>query len=336
MKKWIVSIIAVVLIATAVAGFAACTTFDGDYVVGIVQIIEHTALDQSYEGFKDGLSEMMAEYDLTVSFDYQNAQGDSTYITNIVDRFVSNKVYDMILAIGTGAAQVAAAKTKENKKPTLFTAVTNPVETNIVADFNEPGANVTGTSDLADLDQQAQLMIDLFDGVKTADQIKVGMLYTTKEKNSEWQIGEMKRILKSKGMPEPLVKGISELSDINATYRTLKDCDVVFIPTDNMIASGIETVNSVNTDPTNGLNLPIVCGDIGMTEKCGVATVGVDFYKLGRQTARMAFEILKNGKDPATYPVEFMEDCQLQVFEAKAREIGFTLPQKIKNQLAAA
>lgn len=327
------SIVAVILCLGAALGAAACSdTVEGDYKIGILQMVEHPALDNAREGFMAELTELMKQEGKTVGYDYKNAQNDSSMMTNILDRFVSIR-RDMVFAIGTGAAKIAAHKTKEANIPTMFTAVSNPLD--IVDSIEKPGGNTTGTSDLADLGEQLQLIIDLFDGTKSVTEIKVGMMYTTREENSLWQINQMKGMIAAKNMPEPVVKGINELSDIKAAVDALKTCDVVFIPTDNMIANGIEAVKSANNDPTSGAKLPIVCGDIDMTAACGIATVGVDFNKLGRQTARMAFEVLVHGKDPANYPVQYMENCDLHVFQENAASIGFTIPQKVLDQLAA-
>lgn len=338
-KKIVILAVMLALCATAVVGLSACEDpVKGDYKIGIVQEIEHGALDAAREGFQTELTRLMTEAGKTVGFDYKNAQSDKSMASNIVDGFVARN-RNMVFSIGTAATQIASTKTKEKGIPTVFTAVTSPVESNIVASMDAPGANVTGTTDLVDLEKQLDVMIELLSDVKT-NGIKFGMLYTSAEPNSKYQVEQMKRAIEGRNAADAsrgysyVEKSINEMADVQAAIKALKNsaCDVVFIPTDNMIASAVAKVMTENSDEANGAKLPILCGDIDMTAGCGVATIGVNFYDLGVQTAKMAFEILVGGKDPATYPVEKQLTYELHIYEENAAKIGFSIPQSLKDK----
>lgn len=331
MKRILTIVVLVAICVTAALGMSACgDPVQGDYKVGIVQSLEHGALDNARIGFQDELTRLMGEVGKTVGFDYKNAQNDQSIATNIVDSFVAKR-RDMIFAIGTQAAQVAATKTAERNIPTLFTAVTAPVESNLVESMEKPGKNVTGTTDLVNLDRQLDLLIAVMREVKPTG-LKIGFLYTSSETNSQYQVDQMTALIQNRresnpelDLQEPVAKAINDMSEVAANLNALKTAgvDIVFIPTDNTIAKAVE---KVRTDNEASAKLPIVCGDIDMTAGCGVATIGINFMELGKQTAQMAFDVLYNGKNPAEMPVQQLIKYELHTYQDNAAKIGFTVP----------
>ncbi len=324
MKKILVLTILLVVLVTGCFALVACRP-DADYVIGIIQPQEHVALSNARTSFQDELTKLIENDGKTVHFDYQNANNDASMIGTMIDKFVNAK-YDMIYAIATPAAQVAADKTVENKIPVLFNAVTDAASANIIEDNNAPGANVTGVSDMNPMEEQVSLMQLLMGG---GTDFKVGIMYSTNEDNSKIQKDTIESICAERGI-ETVSVGVMDYNEIDGKLASLKNsgADIVYLPTDNMLAENATTVNDCNIE--NGYMLPIVCGEGGMNDACGVATVSVDYKELGKIAAQMAYEILVEGKDPSTMAVRYQtEGIKYSINTKVAGEIGFDIPDSV-------
>ncbi len=284
MKKASSVLLAVVLLLTLCLSMTACDgnvdTNEGKYVIGIVQQQPHVALDSASDGFMEAVKAELGEDN--VEFLLQHAQGDSTTCTTIVTDFVTKKV-DLILANATTALQSAANATETI--PVLGTSVTEYGVALGIENFNGlVGGNVSGTSDLAPLDEQAKIITDLFPETKT-----VGLLYCSAEPNSEYQVKKVREYLEAKNIVctnFPFADS-NEIAAVSAAAAAASD--VIYIPTDNTAADCKEAINNVVL-PTK---TPIVGGDEGICSGCGVATLCIDYYDLGYTTGKMAVKILK-------------------------------------------
>ncbi|NLW74470.1 MAG: hypothetical protein GX057_06235 [Clostridiales bacterium] len=217
---------------------SAIVSSGGDFTVGILQLVQHVALDEANRGFQDQLSVRMAAAGKTVTILSENAAGEQSNNITIAETFVGMKV-DLIYTIATSSSQAAAAATEEI--PIVFCAVTNPIEAGLVESLETPGRNVTGVSDINPVADQIDLIAELLGKEK----ITIGLLYTASETNSEYQIRLAKQHCEAKGYSY-VVKGINDLNDIQNAFIALKDVDAIYIPTDNVLASGAATVHSIN------------------------------------------------------------------------------------------
>lgn len=273
------------------------------FKIGISQLAEHPALDDARRGFEDGLIEL----GVNVEIDYQNAQGDIPTSVTISQKFVKDKV-DLIYAIATPAAQ--SAKQATNSIPVLFSAVTDPVASELISTMEKPGANVTGTSDASPMDRQLQIFKDLDSSIK-----KVGIIFNTSEPNSQIQVEMAKELAPSIGL-EIVEVGISNINDIpQAVDSIVKKVDALYTITDNMVASAINVVSEKaisNKMITVGGEDSHVAGGILITD-------GISYYELGKQTAKMAKEILVDGKSPADIPSATATNTK-KVFNEKTLE----------------
>ena len=285
--------------------------------VGIVQLVEHNALDAANKGFVDGLKERGYEEGKNLSIDRQNAQADQSNLQNISQRFVSAKM-DLICAIATPAAQTVANATKEI--PIVGTAITDYVGAKLAASNEAPKGNVTGTSDMNPVKEQIDLLLKLFPNTKT-----IGTIYCSSEVNSEVQVKAMKEYAESKGLKVE-VATISTVNDIQQAAQSLVgQVDVFYEPTDNIIASAMPTLAAI-TDPAKK---PIICGEPNMVKAGGFATYGIDYYKLGVQTGYMAADILDGKSKPATMPIEMAKDLKVTINKKSAAALGITIPEDV-------
>ena len=326
MKKslGIVFIVVLALVMVMTVCLASCDK--ADYTIGIIQLAPHDALDKANEGFRTELDRLMAEAGKTVKYLNKNAQGEDNNNSTIVGTFMNT---DLIYSIATSSSQSAKRSAVERKIPLIFNAVTDPVDAGLVNDWNVPGVGVTGVSDKSPMAQQAALMGELLGNVKPV----VGILFTSNETNSIVQKEEMRAICEAKGW-SVVERGIQDVDSIANGLSALKSqgANILYMPTDNMLANNAASVHSANIN--QDVKLPIVCGESGMNDKCGVATYGVDYYKLGVMAGQMAFDILVNGADPATMAVKTQEDGELSVRTDIAAAIGFTIPQSILDRAA--
>lgn len=307
--------------STASSSDAGSDPTDGKtFKIGIVQLMEHDALDAARTGFIDGLKEAGYEDGANITIDFQNAQGEQANCVTIADKFVNDQD-DLILAIATPAAQAVANATKEI--PVLITAVTDPADAKLVAANDAPGGNVTGTSDLNPIKEQMELLTQL---VPTAK--KVGLLYCSSEANSKFQVDLARAELATKGI-ECQDFTVSSSNEIQQVVESMAGkVDAVYAPTDNMIASGMATVTMV----ANPAKLPVIVAEPGMVENGGLATYGLSYYNLGKQTAAMAVRILKGEASPAEMPIEYLADTELVVNSGTLADLGITLPQELQEK----
>ena len=294
-KKILAVLLALVLICGT---FAACggntDNDDGKYKIGVIQLVEHVALDAATEGFKQAVIDALGEEN--VVFDIQNGQGDPATCSTIANQFVSNNV-DLIMANATPALQAAAAATADI--PILGTSVTEYGVALDIKDFNGTvGGNISGTSDLAPLDKQAAMITEWFPDAKT-----VGLLYCSKEANSQYQVDVVKKELENKNI-EVKMYPFSDSNDLSSVCTTAADnCDVIYVPTDNTVAENTGIIDNI-CEPKK---VPVIAGEEGICAGCGVATLSISYYDLGYATGKMAVEILKDGKDISTMPIGYAE-----------------------------
>ena len=295
--------------AASEAGEGAGQTAEGTtYKIGILQLVQHTALDAANEGFIAALDEAGIQYDL----DSQNASGDQSACQTVASKFANDKK-DLILAIATPAAQAVAGAVTDT--PVLITAVTDPAESGLVDDNQKPGGNVTGTSDLTPVKEQIDLLKQILPDAK-----KVGILYCSAESNSEIQAQMAREAIEASGMTSQDFT-VSSSNEIQTVVQSMVGkVDAIYAPTDNTIAAGMTTVGMVAGDN----NLPVICGESGMVDNGGLATYGIDYYQLGYMTGQQAVRILTEGASPADMPIEYLpvEKCELTVNEETAATLG--------------
>ena len=291
--------------------------------IGIIQPMEHESLDAAREGFVQALADHGYIDGDTIVLDYQNDQGDSSALLTISQRFVGDDC-DLVLAIGTGAAQSIASQTSEI--PVLITAVTDPVDAGLVQSSEAPGTNVTGTNDMNPIREQLELIPEILPDAQT-----VGLLYTSSEDNSILQIEEAKAILEEMNLDyvEQTVTGSNDVQQ--AVQSIVTRCDAIYIPTDNTFASAMPLVGSVVMES----GTPVICGATGMVEAGGLITLGLNYYNLGYQTGEMAVQVLE-GADPASMPVQSQNQYDYVVNEEMLSALGMELPQSLLEKMGDA
>ena len=284
------------------------------YVVGICQLVQHEALDAATQGFKDVLVETFGEDG--VEFQEGNASGDSANCATIVDGFVSSGV-DLILANATASLQAAAAAT--NEIPVLGTSITEYGVALEIDGFNGTvGGNISGTSDLAPLDQQAAMIQELFPDAKN-----IGILYCSGEPNSVYQADVVKAELEKADLTVKIYT-FADSNDVAAVTKTACDeNDVLYIPTDNTAASCTEAINNVALVEKT----PIVVGEEGICKGCGVATLSISYYDIGYETGLMAAEILTEGADISTMEVRYAPQFTKEYNVSICETLGITVPE---------
>ncbi|WP_277934796.1 ABC transporter substrate-binding protein [Parablautia intestinalis] len=295
------------------AGDESDASADGEtYTVGICQLVQHEALDAATQGFKDALTEELGDQ---VTFDEQNAQGDTNTCSTIINSFVSNDV-DLILANATPALQAAIAGT--NEIPILGTSVTEYGVALEIEDFNGTvGGNVSGTSDLAPLDGQADMLAELFPDAKN-----IGLLYCSAEANSQYQVDTIKTFLEEKGYSCEYY-AFSDSNDLSSVVtNAVNEVDVIYVPTDNTAASNAELINNICIPA----GIPVIAGEEGICSGCGVATLSISYYDLGVGTGRMAAKILKGESDISTMPIEYAPTFTKKYNAANCEALNITVP----------
>lgn len=308
--------LAITLAAAMAMGTCAVTASaaDGDkYTIGICQLVQHEALDAATQGFKDEVTKELGED--AVTFDEQNAQGDSNTCSTIINSFVSNNV-DLILANATPALQAAAAGTSDI--PILGTSVTEYGVALGLDDFDGTvGGNISGTADLAPLDQQAAMLNELFPDAKN-----VGLLYCSAEANSQYQVDTVKAELEKLGYTCEYY-AFSDSNDLSSVATTATDAsDVIYVPTDNTVASNTEIINNICLPE----KVPVIAGEEGICQGCGVATLSISYYDLGVATGKMALKVLVDGEDISTMPIEYAPQFTKEYNPEICDELGITVP----------
>ena len=319
MKKMIALICAAVLML----GMTACTTAqnndpnnannqnDGKFVIGICQLVPHPALDKATEGFIAAVEEGLGKDNVTIEF--QDAANESSNCTSIINGFVASKV-DLIMANATPA--VAAAYNTTETIPILGTSVTEYGVALGIENFSGTvGANVSGTSDLADLAKQAQMILDWCPNAKN-----VALLYCSAEANSKYQIEEVEKLLTAKGLTCKQF-AFADTSDLmSVTQEAVSFADVIYVPTDNTVANNATAIDSV----CRPAGVPIIAGEAGICSGCGIATLSIDYYDLGYATGKMAVRILKDGEDITKMPIEYAPEVSYLYNEEICKELNIT------------
>ena len=284
------------------------------YDLAIIQLVTHDALDAATQGFQDALIAELGEGN--VKFDLQNAAGDTNTCATIVNSFVSNDV-DLIMANATPALQAAAAATAEI--PVLGTSVTEYGVAMGIENFSGTvGGNVSGTSDLAPLDKQAEMVKQWFPDAKN-----VGLLYCSAEPNSQYQVDTIKTMLEGVGFTCTLY-AFADTNDMAAvTQEAADNSDVIYVPTDNTVASGTGIIDGI----CQAAGVPIIAGEEGICSGCGVATLSISYYDLGVATGKMAAKILKGEADISTMPIEYAATSTPKYNAAICEALGLTAPE---------
>lgn len=327
-KKLLAVLLALAMIFVFVAcGTETATTNDaaesaeasgeaGAYQIGVVQLVQHPALDAATEGFQEKLTELIEADGGSVEFDVQNASGDSATCATIVNGFVSNNV-DLIMANATPALQAAQAGTADI--PILGTSVTDYATALDISNWTgATGTNISGTSDLAPLEDQAVMIKQLF-----PDAEKVGLLYCTAEPNSVYQIDTIEPMIADLGFETERFSFTDSNDVASVVTKAAEDVDVVYIPTDNTAASCTEAIANVLIPA----KIPAVCGEEGLAKGCGVFTLSIDYKELGEKTAEMAYEILVNGADPATMEIAFAPNVTKKYNPDNLEALGLEVPE---------
>ncbi|MFI3141458.1 MAG: ABC transporter substrate-binding protein [Clostridia bacterium] len=320
MKKLLALAMALVMLFA----FAACSTTTDEetttevvlddvvYNIGICQLVQHDALDAATLGFMDALTELLGD---NVTFDEQNASGDSATCSTITNQFVADGV-DLIMANATNAMLAAAASTADI--PILGTSITDYSSALEIDDWTgSTGLNISGTSDLAPLDEQAQMIVDLMPDVE-----KVSILYCSAESNSKYQSDEITGYLEALGI-EVEVYTFADTNDLSSVlYSAIDDCDALYVPTDNAVASNTELINNICLPA----EIPVFCGEEATCSGCGVATLTIQYYDIGYATGLMAYEILVNGADVSTMEIEFAPEFTYKYNADICAELGIEVP----------
>ncbi|MDY5023389.1 MAG: ABC transporter substrate-binding protein [Blautia sp.] len=306
-----------IALSTAVAASGMCTSAvfaeeSETYTVGICQLVQHDALDAATQGFKDALTEKLGD---AVTFDEQNAQGDTNTCSTIINSFTSANV-DLILANATPALQAAVAGT--NEIPILGTSVTEYGVALEIDDFDGTvGGNVSGTSDLAPLDEQAAMLNELYPDVKN-----VGLLYCSSEANSQYQVDTVKTALEELGYTCELY-AFSDSNDLSAVTTTAaSESDIIYVPTDNTVASNTEIINNICLPA----EVPVIAGEEGICAGCGVATLSISYYDLGVATGEMAAKILTGEADISEMPIEYAPQFTKKYNPTNCEALGLEVP----------
>ena len=299
-------------VASSTAASASAAADGQKFTVGICQLVQHAALDAATQGFEDALT---AAFGDNVTFDFQNAQGDSATCATITNGFVSSGV-DLIMANATPALQAAQAAT--NTIPVLGTSVTEYGVALGLDNFSGTvGGNVSGTSDLAPLDQQADMIVEWMPDAK-----KVGLLYCSAEANSQYQVDEVQKYLEAKGVTATQY-AFSDSNDLSSVCQKAADeNDALYVPTDNTVAANTGIVDGI----CRPAKKPVFAGEEGICSGCGVATLSISYYDLGYATGKMAVKILTGEADISTMPVEYAPQVTKKYNAANCETLGVTVP----------
>ncbi|MGO2059395.1 MAG: ABC transporter substrate-binding protein [Microbacterium gubbeenense] len=310
------------LAATALFAVSACSSSgeesaggDETMKIGVLQFVQHPALDAATEGFKEALDDAGVD----VEYDDQNAQGEVPNTNTIATTFASDDL-DLVFTVATPAAQAATQAILDT--PVLFTAVTDAEAAGLVDSNDAPGANVTGTSDLNPVADQLALLAEIAPDAKT-----VGVVYSSGEVNSEVQVDLAKEAAADLGLTIKEAT-VSNSSEVQQATQSLGDVDAIYVPTDNTVVSGIAALIQVAEQK----QIPVVSGDSGPVDGGAIATIGIDYTKLGHQTGEMAAKILQDGADPAEMAVETSNDVELIINPAAAERMGVELPDSVTER----
>lgn len=308
MKKIIVGIL---IAATMITGCAKIEDKKKVINIGISQIVEYVALDQNREGFIKALEESGYKNGENIKIDYQNAQGDIAVSQAIAKKFSTEKK-DLIFAIGTPAAQGVFNTTK--KIPIMISSVTDPVKAELVKSIEKPETNVSGTSDYLPVEKQLDLIKKLVPKAK-----KIGFIYNTSEVNSEVQLNELKKVAKGY---EIIPTGVTSTNDVNSNIASLvKKIDVLYVPTDQLVVSSMPII----VKHTLEAKVPIIASEKGSVQVGALATVGINYYKLGYETGKMTVSVLK-GEDISKMPIKISKETDVYINEDSLKMLNIPRP----------
>ena len=311
--KFLSILMAAVMMTSVTACGSAENNANAEYNVGVCQLVEHPALDEATKGFEDALKEKLGD---KVYVDIKNAQNDSPTCSTITNTFVSNE-YDLILANATPALQAASASTSEI--PILGTSITDYATALGITDWKgTTGMNISGTSDLAPLDKQAECIKELFPDAKN-----IGILYCSAEPNSKYQSDVIQGYLSDMGYTCKEYTFADSNDVATVTQSACDGSDVIYIPTDNTAANCTEAINNVALPAKT----PIFAGESGICSGCGVATLCIDYYDIGYTAGEMAYEILVNGANPATMEIKTAPEVTKKYNKANVEALGITIPE---------
>ncbi|MFD2307313.1 ABC transporter substrate-binding protein [Enterococcus termitis] len=285
--------------------------------IGVLQPVEHGSLDAAFEGFKEGLAENGFKEGENLTIEFTNAQNDQAQLKSMSEKLVKEKP-DLLLGIATPAAQSLLNETTDI--PIVVTAVTDLVEAKLVKSDEKPGGNVTGTTDIVPIDKQIALLLSIVPDAKT-----VGIMYNAGESNSKIQADMAEKALKDKGIKTKILTANSTNDVQQVTTSLAKDVDAIYVPTDNTFASAAAVIGEVAKEH----KIPVIAGSIEQIEEGGLATVGINYKSLGKQTGVMAAKILKGEAEPADMPVEKAKDLELFVNKEMAKALDID-PDSIK------
>ena len=312
MKKFVVVLLALVMITASVFAQGTSEAQSAKYTVGICQLVQHPALDAATQGFKDALVKGLGS---DVVIDEQNASGEATNCSTIINGFVAKNV-DLILANATAPLQAAASAT--STIPVLGTSITDYASALEIDGWTGTvGTNVAGTSDLAPLSEQAAMIKELFPTAK-----KVGLLYCSAEANSVYQVEEMEKYLAALGITTVRFS-FTDTNDVASVAQKAADSsDVIYIPTDNTAASNTEAIANVVIPAKT----PVVAGEEGICSGCGVATLSISYYDIGYATGEMAVQILRDGADVSKMPVQYAPQVTKKYNAEICDKLGIAAP----------
>lgn len=283
------------------------------YSIGICQMLEHPALDAATEGFQDAVNEKFG--DGVVDIEVKNAQGEQAQCGTIINNFVSSDV-DLILANATLPLQTAAQATADI--PILGTSVTDFATALGIDDWTgATGINVSGTSDLAPIDEQEDMLVELLPDVK-----KVGILYCSAEPNSKYQAELFEKALDEDGIAYKEYTAADSNEIQSVVTNAIEDCDALYVPTDNTMAANTDIINNICLPA----KVPVIAGEEGICSGCGIATLSISYYDIGYKAGEMAYDILVNGADITTMDVEYAGDLTKEYNAAICEELGITVP----------
>ena len=312
MKK-IASLLIALVMVLSLSACGSEPAADGAYTVGICQLVQHEALDAATQGFKDALTEKLGD---KVSFIEQNASGDAATCVTICNQLVAEGA-DLIMGNATAALQAAAAATADI--PIVGTSITDyATALEIEGWTGKTGSNITGTADLAPLDEQAAMIQELFPDAKT-----VGILYCSAEANSVYQSDVISAYLEDMGYAVEVFTFADSNDVANVTSAACAAADVLYIPTDNTAASCTETIANVAIPAGKA----IIAGESGICGGCGIATLSIDYYDIGYAAGEMAYEILVNGANPGDMEIQYAPEVQKLYNEANCTALGITIPE---------
>lgn len=289
------------------------------YTIGVNQLVQHDALDASRQGFIEGLKEKGFEEGKNLKIDYQNAQGDMAIAKTISDQFVTSKV-DMIFAIATSSLQASYNATKDI--PIVFTAVTDPIDAGVANSWESSGTNVIGTSDMVSMEEQLDLLTELVPDIKT-----LGVIYNSSEANSLAQVQELKKEAEKRNIDIKEIS-VTTVNEINQNLSAaLGSIDALYAPTDNTVASAYDLVGNLCINK----NIPILCGEEAGVSKGGLCSIGIDYFKLGKEAGYKAAEIL-NGKAPSDIEISTLSDMSITINTDVVEKLNITVPDDINSK----